>query len=498
MKKLAALFLLAATLAPGFGIAERTWIGNVTLVSPERIDRVERGAVAIEDGRIVEVRRGEVRAPEGAVVVDGGGRFLVPGLIDSHVHLASVPGAFGAAKPAPGIIAAYFEQLPRSYLYYGYTTLVDLIAFDPDALARFRSSPLHPDLYDCGPGAPIANGYPTNFSPVPERFRLFPNFIYDPAHPTAIPPDARPEDHTPEAVVARVKASGAICVKTFIERGFAKERSLPIPDPAILKRLAEAAHRAGLLLVIHANGFEAQRMALDGGADVIAHGMWHWGDLDREPEVPAPIAAFLDRVAASHVGYQPTMRVLYGETAYFDPGYLAMPALRKVVPAAMIDWFRSPEGQAFRKEIAEPGESDADMLQGFARGPIRRVRQATAYLDRKGGNLVFGTDTPSAPTYGNLPGLNGYLEMREWQAAGISLARIFRAATLDNARRFGLDKGVGSIEPGKAANLVLMEKSPLDTLDAYDSIVTVWIRGKPVAREALAAGPAPPSPPAAR
>jgi imidazolonepropionase-like amidohydrolase len=498
MKTLAALLLLTVALAPGSGIAQRTWIGNVTLVSPERLDRVERGEVLVDDGRIVEVHRGEARAPEGAVVVDGGGRFLVPGLIDSHVHLAMIPGAFDAPKLDPRVVGAYFEQLPRSYLYYGYTTLVDLVVFDRGVLARFRTSPLHPDLYDCGPAAPIANGYPTNFSPAGKRFEVFPNFLFDPANPTAIPADAKPEDHTPEAVVARVKASGAICVKTFIERGFAKERSLPIPEAPILTRLAEAAHRAGLLLVIHANGFESQRMALDGGADVIAHGMWHWGGLDRESDVPAPIAGFLDRVAASHVGYQPTMRVLYGETAYFDHDYLQMPALRKVVPAAMIDWFRSPAGQAFRKEIEEPGASDADMLRDFARGPIRRVRQATAYLDRKGGNLVFGTDTPSAPTYGNLPGLNGYLEMREWQAAGISLERIFRAATLDNARRFHLDKDVGSIEPGKVANLLLLDKSPLDAVDAYDSIVTVWIRGKAVAREALAAGPAPPSPPAAR
>ncbi len=491
--KTLALLVLVASFAAGPSAAQRTWIGNVTLVSPERLDRVEKGGVLVEDGRIAAVRRGEARAPDGALVVDGGGRFLVPGLIDSHVHLGIVPGKLDAAKLDPAISRAYFEQLPRSYLYYGYTTLVDLAVFDPGVLADFRGSPLHPDLYDCGEPAPIANGYPMNFPPPEVRFRQFPNFVFDPAHPTAIPADAKPGDHTPEAAVARVKASGAICVKTFIERGFGRERSLPLPDAALLARLRAAATRAGLLLVIHANGFEAQRIALDADADVIAHGMWHWGALDREPEVPAPIAAFLDRVAASHVGYQPTMRVLYGESAYFDPGYLDMPALRKVVPAAMIDWFKSPAGQAFGKELAEPGLSDAAMAAMYRDGPLRRVRQATAYLDRKGANLVFGTDTPSAPTYGNLPGLNGYLEMREWQAAGISLERIFRAATLDNARRFGLDKDAGSIEPGKAANLVLMDRSPLDSIEAYDSIVTVWVRGKPVAREALAADPAPPS-----
>ena len=129
----------------------------------------------------------------------------------------------------------------------------------------------------------------------------------------------------------------------------------------------------------------------------------------------------------------------------------------------------------------------------YALGPLRRVKLATAYLDRKGANLIFGTDTPSTATYGNLPGVNGYLEMREWQASGISLERIFRAATIDNARQLRLDKDIGSIEKGKAANLLLMEKNPLATLDAYDSIVTVWIHGKQVARRELAANPGPPS-----
>jgi imidazolonepropionase-like amidohydrolase len=105
----------------------------------------------------------------------------------------------------------------------------------------------------------------------------------------------------------------------------------------------------------------------------------------------------------------------------------------------------------------------------------------------KDANFVFGTDTPSSPTYGNLPGLNGYLEMQQLQKAGMSLAQIFRAATLNNARELKLDAQLGSIEPGKIANLVLMKKSPLESVDAYDSITTVWVHGQAFPREALSA-----------
>ena len=67
--------------------------------------------------------------------------------------------------------------------------------------------------------------------------------------------------------------------------------------------------------------------------------------------------------------------------------------------------------------------------------------------------------------------------------------RIFEAATINNTREFKLDSQVGSIEPGKIANLVLLRKSSLASLDAYDSIVSVWVHGRPVSRDSLAASP---------
>lgn len=183
----------------------------------------------------------------------------------------------------------------------------------------------------------------------------------------------------------------------------------------------------------------------------------------------------------------PPSEVLYGETAYFDPAYLKMDAIAKVTPKDLLAWFQSLEGQWFGKELNEEHAPDAAIVKSYEQGPIRRVRQVVAYLASKDANFVFGTDTPSSPTYGNLPGLNGYLEMKQLQKAGMSLAQIFRAATINNAREFKMDSQLGTIEPGKVANLILMKKSPLETVDAYDSITTVWVHGKAVPRDSLAA-----------
>ncbi|MGB7434181.1 MAG: amidohydrolase family protein [Candidatus Acidiferrum sp.] len=471
--------------------AKRTWITDVTIVSPESLNQIQRGSVLIEEGRIARVERGKPgKKPAGAEVVSGRGQYLIPGLIDSHVHLASVPGmSFSQRQGKSQMVKKYFEQLPRSYLYYGYTTLVDLAVVDQHVLDDFRDAPLHPDLYDCGGSLPFANGYPMAFAPPAERFKPFPNFIYDPKQAGRIPPEYNPGDHTPAADVARVKSAGGICVKTYFERGFAKDKNLPVMSPDVLAEIRRAATQNGLVLMIHANGFEAQQFAVEGNVDVIAHGMWHWQALDKQEELPAEIKRLLDQIVEKRIGYQPTIQVLYGELAYFDPDYLKLPAIAQVVPKEMAQWFQTPDGQWFGKELNEEGAPGASIIEDYEYGPLRRVRQVVRYLANKDANFVFGTDTPSSPTYGNLPGLNGYLEMKQLQSAGMSLAQIFRAATINNAREFKMESQVGTIEPGKIANLVLLKKSPLESVDAYDTISMVWLHGKAASRESLAVSP---------
>src|SRR3984957_12558038 len=87
--------------------SDRAWITDVAIISPEKLDHIETGRVLVENGRIVRVERKKgAKKPAGATVVSGEGQFLIPGLIDSHVHLASIPGMrpevnFGLAEAKP-------------------------------------------------------------------------------------------------------------------------------------------------------------------------------------------------------------------------------------------------------------------------------------------------------------------------------------------------------------------------------------------------------------
>ncbi|HSP05838.1 MAG TPA: amidohydrolase, partial [Acidobacteriota bacterium] len=227
--------------------ANPTWITDVTIISSENLDHIGTGSVLIENGHIARVERGPARKkPAGVTIVSGKGLFLVPGLIDSHVHLAAVPGvsyevSLSPAEKKPPMLKRYPEQLPRSYLYFGYTTLIDLAVADHQVLDKFRQAPVHPDLYDCGESLPFANGYPMSFAPPETRFKFFPNFIYDPKQASTIPNEYKPQDHTPAADVASVKRSRGICVKTYFERGFGADRNLPVMGPEVAAEIRHAA-----------------------------------------------------------------------------------------------------------------------------------------------------------------------------------------------------------------------------------------------------------------
>jgi imidazolonepropionase-like amidohydrolase len=469
-----------------------TLITDVYITSPERLAHVERGSVLIENGRIARVvRGGRANAPRGTRVVSGHGGYLIPGLIDSHVHLAFVPGVqpeinFGLG-PRPPMIAQYFAQLPRSYLYFGFTTLVDLAGVEPAILDDFRRSPLHPDLFTCGHSLPLANGYPLALEPPGMGVRLYPNFISDSAQRPSTGPAFDPREHTVAAAIAAVKRDGGICVKAYFDRGYGANANLPVLREATLREIRDSATAAGLVLVMHANSPEAQSFAIEGHADVIAHGMWNWGALNPQQQLPREIVRLLDLVAERRIGYQPTMQVIEGFRAYFDSAYLQSSIIAKVVPGTMAAWFNSDSGKWFKRELAAGGESDAFMRQAYDRGQLRRGRQVVAYLASKNATFLFGTDTPSAPSYGNLPGLNQFLELQQLHQAGLSLEQIFRAATINNAQAFRLGSELGTIESGKVANLVLLARSPLKSVDAYDTVIGVWVHGAYAQRERLAA-----------
>ncbi len=488
-------FLMMMALAlPGALFAADFQIDHVTIVSPERNAPMHDAVVRVHNGRIVAISRAASNtAQSSSLTIDGSGLFLAPGLIDSHVHLGAIPGMTPEQETEhPDIAQAARDQIPRSFLLYGFTTLIDLIS-TPQEMVRWKSHVIVPDTYFCG-GAALMDGYAMNFAPKPQRYAAWPYMLIEPG--TQAPEGIDPTLHTPQSVVTRMKSDGAICVKTAFERGFAADRNLPVPKLDTIRALVEAAHAAGLPVLLHANSDEAQRFGLDAGVDILAHGLWNWyQEHTATSELTPGIKKLLDDELARDVGLQPTMQVLYGLSDLFNSSFLSDPRLSRVLPPNLIDWYRSPEGQWFRMEISQemklptdatPDQIDSVLSAGFGQAHDR-VKHATAYLVARHGHILFGTDTPSAPTYANPPGLNAWLEMHRLIDAGETPAQIFKSATLTNALAMRLDKDIGTVQIGKRANLLLLRQDPTTTIDAYAGIVKVILNGRVLDPSELAA-----------
>lgn len=465
-------------------------IRSAVVVSPEREAPSSPTDVLIRGERINDL--GSDLSTEGLApeqILDGTGRFLTPGLIDGHTHLSGVPGMrFDQMEAHPEVVAGATTQFPRSYLFYGFTTVVDLHS-GPEPIAEWNKRDVGAQAYWCG-GAPIIDGYPMTYIPEAVRYRITPFFLLDDRAAGEMPPGVDPAEHTPAAVVARMKAAGAVCVKTHYETGFGGKRDLPTPSLELIRELVAAAHAEGMPVILHANSQEAQAFGVGAGVDAFAHGVWTWNDRSATA-LAAEITEILDGVIAGKVGWQPTIQVLYGERDLHDPEYLSQDALKDALPPSLIEWYRTEEGQWYRRRMAEiPFVADLvakerwHEIDGEA---IARVGAALTYLASNDAALLFGSDTPSDVTFANPPGLNGRFEMGRWREYGVTPSQFLRAATIGNAEFFGLEEEIGTVEVGKRADLLLLAEDPSKDIDAFDSIEIVFLGGQALARDDLSA-----------
>ncbi|NQZ09381.1 MAG: amidohydrolase family protein [Algicola sp.] len=468
-------------------------IENVTLLSPERQQPLQRANVTIKDGKILAISQGTAQGTsmlaKNAVQIDGTGKYLTPGLMDSHVHVSNMPGTiFEEGKPSAPMQQlqdGYTKQQPRSYLYFGVTQLLDP-SQSKSSIVKFNDNRQKPDLFHCG-ATPILGGYPTMWASQKAVIDMFEYLIYQPIEGQPVPEGIIPALHTPEAVVKRMADDGAICVKVFIEDGFGVANNWPLISNQLLNRVKAAAKKHGLIMMAHANAIDMQKIAQELDVDVIAHGMWNWLEFNNEPGLPEDIRKILDAIIAQKIVFQPTFNVMDGLKGLTVPNMLDDPLYAKVITEDAMKWYHTEAGQWFAKE----------MIKDFDDMPLERIHRkqditisqgerVVNYLAKHGLPMVLASDTPSSPTFAAQPGYSTFAELKHLFKAGLTLKQIFEAATINNAVAFGLDDRYGTIEPGKVANLLLLNDNPLQTVQAYNAIDKVIVKGEVIEREDLA------------
>lgn len=468
-------------------------IENGTIITPDSIETVHvfKGYVVLEGDSIVYVAKEKPTLTGNYKIKDARNKYVIPGLIDSHVHVGHPIGISDADyENMPELVESYFNQLPKSYLYFGYTTLIDY-DLKEQTKKRFNESEIKPLLYGAGRGIRYFNGYGQTLFPKPLRYKIFPNWVFDESQKSDLSEDIDFENHTVEKAVKKSLESNAICIKTYYEDGFGGTFNWPVPSDSLLTELVTQAHNNNLPVALHSTSASAYKAGLKAGVDIFAHGLWHWKGEPLDANPTPEIHEILEQVALQKKYMQLTTRVLYGEYDDYTWERINDIELPHVLPSILIKHLKTNEGQFAKREITEtynqlkPDKTISN--EAYFKFGIDKINNVVKLAQKYGVKMIFGTDTPSAAGIGNVPGYNGFLEMQSLVKLGINLEEIFIASTIRNARAFNLDKKIGSISPSKVANLLILNQNPLNNINAYNAIEQIIIKGKLIERNELIA-----------
>ncbi|WP_033296026.1 amidohydrolase family protein [Amycolatopsis jejuensis] len=351
---------------------------------------------------------------EGAELIDGTGATLLPGLIDAHTHTDA-------------------DSL-RQALAFGITTELDMLSI-PERMIPLRAQVAESaDLADVRSpsfGLTPAGGHPHQLRKGED----------DPPWPTAA---SRSE--VPAFVEGRI-GEGADYLKVLVEDGHLFGSRLPRLAPELVAATVREGHARGKTVLAHAMTVAAAEQVVDAGVDGLTHLFF-----DR----PCP-AELVEKIAAAGIFVIPTLTVIASITG--QPTELAEdPRVRpKLTPA----WLDNLSGAI----ATSPPENFGNALATLA-----ALREA-------GVDILAGTDAAHLGAPGMAHGASLHDELRLLVSAGFTPLEALRSATSVPAQRFSLDDR-GRIEPGRRADLVLVDGDPTRTIGDTLSIRQVWRGGE--------------------
>jgi imidazolonepropionase-like amidohydrolase len=450
--------LIAAALAAGLAAAapaETTILTHFTLIDGTGRAPAADQALIITDGRLSWVGpAARLRAPAGATTEDLRGKYLLPGLIDSHVHLGLVNGL--TQDFTKYYDRANVERQLHLYPAYGITSVFTLgtdgdlihdVVADQRRIGRIDEA----RVFTAGRGVVFKGSY---------------GGVAGLDQSVATPAEAT-------AMVDREAAKGADFIKFWMddEFGTVPER-MPYP---ISQAVIDAAHKDGKPAVghvfYHENAVELTREGVNGFMHEVR---------DRADD-PALIAA----MKAKRVWQVSATLSREASFTYKLLPFVDDPFFTRGVTPAVVDELKSPARQA--KLAAAPN---------FPKYPaVLRTAMANFAAQAKGG-VPYGMGTDSGPS-GRFPGYFAHWELELMVKAGVTPLQALTAATGSNARFIGASD-IGTVEVGKWADLLVLDKNPVADIRNTRTIHEVFVAGRKVptiwqtcvGRPADACGPA--------
>ena len=420
-----ALAANAQTTSPSPPSADIVIHAGTLLDKPGREPR-RNATLIIKDGKITAVQDGFTKPGPGATLIDLRERFVLPGLIDSHVHLTSdragVEGRMAGVSESTALRSLEAAWNARKTLDAGFTTVRNLGSADGitlalrDAIARGWA--IGPRIIDAGSGISTTSGHMDS--------RLgFRDELHDVLERDMTTCDGADDCRR---AVRRQIGRGVDVIKIATTGGVNSQIGLGLGAQMFedeTKAMVETAHLYGKKVAVHAHGADGIKLALQAGADSIEHGTL----IDDES---------LKLFKSSGAYYVPTLSTVNGylERIAANPNAYS-PEVRK-----KIDWRIGITGESLRKAVPA------------------------------GVKIAFGTDAGVSKHGRNAD------EFELMVKHGMTPATAIQAATTNAADLLGVSDQVGSLEPGKDADIIAVQGDPLKDVTVLKKVGFVMRGGK--------------------
>jgi imidazolonepropionase-like amidohydrolase len=419
--KLALTVLAAGASAPA--IAAPTYIHAGRLIAiPGQAPRGP-ATVIVDEGKIVSIEDGFVLAPAGAATIDLRTRTVLPGLIDGHTHLSSDragnEGLAAAMTDSQALGTLETQWNGMKTLRAGFTTVRNLGDTGGKTLALReaikRGWVMGPRIIDAGEAISTTGGH------MDDRVGLADAVGEALVHTQNLCDGV---DDCRRAVRRQV-GRGADVIKFASTGGVNSGTGLAtrmFEDEA--RALVETAHAYGRKVAVHAHGLDGIKLAVRAGADSIEHGT----TIDEETA---------KMMAKAGTFYVPTLSTVNGYLERLAANPNAYPPAIK----AQIDWRIGITGKSL--QVAYPA----------------------------GVRIAYGTDAGVSKHGRNAD------EFELLVKFGMPPAEAIKAATVNAAALLGLDKEIGTIEPGKSADIIAVDGDPLADVKVLKAMKFVMARG---------------------
>jgi imidazolonepropionase-like amidohydrolase len=411
---------------------------NFTLIDGTDRPPVPGAAMIVSEGRVSWVGpAADLDAPAGAPATDLAGAFVIPGLVNLHGHLGNT---VDLTQDSTFHTQASIEKDLRTLASYGVTTVLSM-GTDQDVVFAVRDAqragrPSMARVYTAGQGLVFTGGY---------------GGLTGVNTPVATPAEAE------AAVVVQLDKQVDV-IKIWLDSELG---TMPKMPPAMTQAIIEASHRRDVPVVAHVFYLEDAKRLVDQGIDGLVHSV---RDLPVDQALIDSMTQHGTWQAAATLSREASM-FAYGST----PAFASDPFFTRGISATALDLLRSPE----RQKTVAAGANFPKYPAFFDTAKANLKRLADAGIP-----IGFGTDTGPP---GRFPGPFEHWELQLMADAGLTPAQVLQAATGRSAA-FLRATDLGTLEPAKWADFVVIDADPLADIRNTRTIRSVYIAGTEVPR----------------